>query len=88
MSEEKLKHCPFCGGKAEVVTDEYRERYVNKIIGKIIFPAASKAWTFCTECGAMGRVVKDKDYDGYKNAEREERLKEQAIKAWNMRVKE
>ena len=87
MSEEKLRNCPFCGGKAEVVTDEYRECYVNEIIGNIMSPAASKAWTFCTVCGAMGPVIRDNDYNGYKNVEREERLKKEAVKAWNRRYK-
>ena len=86
MSEEKLKPCPFCGGEAKTVTDEYRESYVNEIIGNIMFPAASKAWTFCTVCGAMGAVIRDKNYDGYKDKKREERLKEKAITAWNKRV--
>lgn len=82
----ELKPCPFCGGKAEVASDEYRQEYINPLFGSVTLPAASKAWAYCTECGAMGRVVRDKDYDGYKNVEREERLKEEAIEAWNNRV--
>lgn len=88
MSEEKLKPCPFCGGEAEVASDEYRQEYINPLFGSVTMPAASKAWAYCTKCGAMGRVVRDKDYDGYKDLKREERLKKQAIEAWNRRYKE
>ena len=87
MSEEKLRNCPFCGGEAEGTRDEYRQEYINPLFGSVTVPAASKAWAYCTECGARGRVVRDKDYDGYKNSKREERLKKEAVEAWNRRYK-
>ena len=67
----KLRNCPFCGGEAKVTSDEYRQEYINPLFGSVTVPAASKAWAYCTECGAMGR---------------EEHLKKEAVEAWNKRV--
>mgnify|MGYP002623544235 CR=1 FL=1 len=83
-----LKPCPFCGGDAKAVTDAYRERFINEIIGRIIEPAARNAWIFCTVCGARGKAVNDPDYDGFKNTERENRMIEKAAAAWNDRAEE
>lgn len=83
-----LKPCPFCGGPAEVETDAYRERFINEFFGTIIDPAAKNAWVFCTVCGARGRTIRDKKYDGYKDTQRENRLKEEAAAAWNQRTEE
>lgn len=80
-----LRPCPFCGGEAEAATDAYRERFINELFGYVTEPAARNAWVFCTVCGARGRTIHDRDYDGYKNPEREERLKAEAAEAWNRR---
>ncbi len=80
-----LKPCPFCGGPAEAGTDAYRERFINEIIGRIIDPAPKNAWIFCTVCGARGRTVQDKEYDGYKDPAREAAMITRAADAWNHR---
>lgn len=80
-----LRPCPFCGGEAEAATDAYRERFINELFGYVTEPAARNVWVFCTVCGARGRTIHDRDYDGYKNPEREERLKAEAAEAWNRR---
>lgn len=81
----ELKPCPFCGGEAEVVTDAYRQRFINEIIGTITDPAAKNAWVICTVCGSRGRTIRDKQYDGYVNRDRERIIKEDAAAAWNQR---
>jgi len=83
-----LRPCPFCGGEAEADTDAYRERYLSEALGYIRDPAARNVWIFCTVCGARGRIIHDKEYDGYKSREREERLKAEAAEAWNHRAEE
>ena len=80
-----LKPCPFCGGRAKVVTDIYRERFINDLFGRITDPAAKNAWVLCTVCGSRGRTITDKQYDGYVNRDRERILKEDAAAAWNRR---
>lgn len=81
----KLRPCPFCGGEAEAATDAYRERFINELFGYVTEPAARNVWIFCTVCGARGRTIHDRDYDGCRNPEREERLKAEAAEAWNRR---
>lgn len=83
-----LKPCPFCGGQAEAATDAYRERFINDLFGYIRDPAAKNAWVFCTVCGARGPAVRDKQYDGYKDRDRENQMKEQAAAVWNRRAEE
>lgn len=80
-----LRPCPFCGGEAEAATDAYRERFINELFGCVTESAARNVWVFCTVCGARGRTIHDRDYDGYRNPEREERLKAEAAEAWNRR---
>ena len=81
-----LKECPFCGGQAEAATDGYRERFINDLFGSVIEPSAKNAWIFCTVCGARGRTIHDSEYDGFKDQERENRMKEEAATAWNQRA--
>lgn len=81
-----LRPCPFCGGEAEAATDAYRERVINELHGYVREPAARNVWVFCTVCGAKGRTIHDTDFDGYRNPEREERLKAEAGEAWNRRA--
>lgn len=82
----KLKPCPFCGGKAESGSDANREEYINQTFGSRTISAALYVWIFCTECGSTGKRIRDKDYDGFKNLERESHMKDEAVKAWNHRA--
>lgn len=81
-----IKPCPFCGGKAQSGSDAYREQFINSVFGYTIEPAARKAWVYCTVCGAVGPGVYDKEYNGFKSVDREKRIEEQAISAWNQRT--
>lgn len=83
-----IKPCPFCGGPAEADTDAYRERFINDLFGTVIDSAAKNAWIFCTVCGARSRIIHDSEYDGYKDSEKEERMKAEAAAAWNHREEE
>lgn len=84
----ELRPCPFCGGEAQADNDAYRERYINEVFGYVTEPAARNAWVFCTVCGAKGRTIHDREYDGYKSREREERMRQEAAEAWNHRAEE
>ena len=68
------------------MTDAYRERFINDLFGSITEPAAKNAWTICTVCGARGRTITDRQYDGYVNRDRERIIKENAAAAWNQRA--
>lgn len=57
---EKLKPCPFCGGKAKLV-----ETYVEKGI-----------WVYSVDCSNC------------KTRQQVSKTEEEAINAWNTRVKE
>ena len=74
----KLKPCPFCGGKAKI----------NKCTMELPFSEERNAFSvFCTECGCSPFEFDEINlYYNYDWKEREDKLKNQAIEAWNRRV--
>ena len=48
-----LKPCPFCGGKAKIVTSI-----------SAYFPIHPTAYITCEICRASTRIVADREYDG------------------------
>ena len=74
---EKLKPCPFCGGKAKII--EYSQKLPNSEVRNCFFVSCGSCGCSPFEFGEICLYYKE-DYMERKNA-----LKEKAIKAWNRR---
>lgn len=83
MENTELKPCPFCGS-----TDI---RYSLKIKGH--FDVRYHAAMYCNSCHCYGartltETIKHSDYIGRTNIERDPKIKQKAIDAWNMRCED
>ena len=78
--DEELKPCPFCGGKDI--------RYSLKTKGTRIIKY--HATMYCNGCHCYGRRtltrnLKQEDYSDRRDIQKDQAIKEEAMKAWNAR---
>lgn len=80
----ELKPCPFCGGEADVWSNENEQvSYRAFGYGTRGYPTWFKC--YCKKCGAVGATIHI-EKDCQNNSAYERWAREDAIKAWNRRV--
>lgn len=84
QTEQGLKPCPFCGGEADIYSNE-NEEYKAGAFGYIRRGVPTLYKCFCKSCGAIGPIAKiDKGCEN--NSWWQKETKKNAIKAWNRRA--
>lgn len=80
MDENKLKPCPFCGGKAKV-SFANSFFFLKKFQNRFVFAG-------CPKCGATTRLFNAYNHTGSpkRNEYNTERAFQKATDAWNMRA--